>query len=76
MDRLWAIKQNLDPFPDRILINYNLLAILRCTLYRCPYCRWPFKVAWAPRIVSLVAVKGIAGTVDRYFGMTQASGRK
>ena len=46
MDQLWAIKQDFDPFPSRVLINYNVLAILRCSVYRCPYCRAMFKVIW------------------------------
>ncbi|MGB8473816.1 MAG: hypothetical protein WCE61_07010 [Candidatus Acidiferrum sp.] len=46
MDRLWAIKQDFDPFPARFLINYNVLAIFRCSVYRCPYCRSIFKVIW------------------------------
>jgi hypothetical protein len=47
MERLWAIRQNIDPFSARILLfNYNPLAIIRCTIMRCPYCRWIFKVTW------------------------------
>jgi len=46
MDQLWAVKQNFDPFPARIFINYNPLAIFRCTVYRCPYCRVIFKMIW------------------------------
>jgi hypothetical protein len=46
MDRLWAIKKDFDPFSARFLINYNVLAIFRCSVYRCPYCRAPFKVIW------------------------------
>jgi len=49
MDHLWAIKQNVDPFRSTVfLVNYNLLAIFRCTVFRCPYCRWIFKVTWGP----------------------------
>src|SRR6266851_1967026 len=49
MDQLWAIKQNVDPFPATVsFVNYNPLAIFRCTVYRCPYCRWIFKVTWGP----------------------------
>ena len=46
MDQQWVIRQDLDPFPARALINYNVFAILRCTLFKCPYCSWPFKVIW------------------------------
>jgi hypothetical protein len=46
MDRLSAIKQDFDPFPTRFLINYNVLAIFRCSVYRCPYCKAIFKMIW------------------------------
>ncbi len=48
MDKLWAIKRDFDPFPASFLINYNLLAIFRCTVFRCPYCYWIFKLTWGP----------------------------
>jgi hypothetical protein len=48
MDRLWALKKDHDPFPARVLLRANLFAIIRCTSYRCPYCRWPFKITWGP----------------------------
>ncbi len=49
MDRLWAIKQDLDPFRIKfVLFWWDLLALLRCTIFRCPYCRWIFKVTWGP----------------------------
>lgn len=49
MDRLWAIKQDVDPFRVRFVIFYSdLLALLRCSILRCPYCRWIFKVTWGP----------------------------
>ncbi|SRR5713226_199709 len=49
MDRLWAIKQDVDPFRVRFFLFYwDYLAILRCTIFRCPYCRWIFKVTWGP----------------------------
>lgn len=46
MDRPGAIKQDFDPFPAGFLFNYNVLAIFRCSVYRCPYCRAVFKVIW------------------------------
>jgi hypothetical protein len=48
MDQLWALKKEFDPFswsgfgPGA----GKFLAILRCTVYQCPYCGWPFKVTW------------------------------
>lgn len=26
----------------------TIWSILRCTVYRCPYCRWIFKITWGP----------------------------
>jgi hypothetical protein len=46
MDQLWAIRKDLDPFPARVLVNYNFLAVLRCTAYLCPYCSIPFRLTW------------------------------
>jgi hypothetical protein len=50
MDRLWALKHDFDPF--RWLLPLNgvgfLLRITRSTVYRCPYCRWIFKLTWGP----------------------------
>ena len=48
MDQLWALKKELDPFRwSRFGPGAGqFLAVLRCTFFRCPYCRWPFKVAW------------------------------
>src|SRR5215467_4074386 len=49
MDRLWAIKQDIDPFKVRFVLAYwDLFALLRCTILRCPYCRWIFKATWGP----------------------------
>ncbi len=49
MDRLWAIKQDIDPFRVRFFLFYwDWLALLRCTILRCPYCRWIFKITWGP----------------------------
>ena len=50
MDRLWALKKEFDPFGGVIpgIGAIGILPIFRCTFYRCPYCRWPFKVAWGP----------------------------
>jgi hypothetical protein len=48
MDRLWATKNEFDPFRSVIpgLGTVGFLPIFRCTFYRCPYCRWAFKAAW------------------------------
>jgi hypothetical protein len=48
MDRLWALKKDFDPFPPRIWLRANWFAIIRCTVYRCPYCQWIFKITWGP----------------------------
>jgi hypothetical protein len=50
MDRLWALKKEFDPFKWIIpgIGAIGILPIFRCTFYRCPYCRWPFKTAWGP----------------------------
>ena len=48
MDRLWAIKKDYDPFPPGVFLQANLFAAIRCTVYRCPYCRRAFKVTWGP----------------------------
>ena len=51
MDRLWALKKDFDPF-GRLFYGFSafgfLLRITRCTIYSCPYCRWPFKITWGP----------------------------
>jgi hypothetical protein len=51
MDRLWALKKDFDPL-GRLFYGFSaigfLLRITRCTIYRCPYCRWPFKITWGP----------------------------
>jgi len=48
MDRLWALKKDFDPFGRLIpgIGAIGVLPIARCTYYRCPYCRWIFKVTW------------------------------
>jgi hypothetical protein len=46
MDRLWALKNDLDPLGGRF--PGFPLSIVRSTVYRCPYCRWVFKVTWGP----------------------------
>jgi hypothetical protein len=48
MERLTAIRTNFDPFPPRLGLRANSFAVLRCTIYRCPYCRWIFKITWGP----------------------------
>jgi hypothetical protein len=51
MDRLWALKSEFDPF-GRVFFGFSavgfLLRITRCSVYRCPYCRWIFKITWGP----------------------------
>ena len=51
MDRLWALKRDFDPF-GRLFFGFSavgfLLRITRCSVYRCPYCRWIFKITWGP----------------------------
>jgi len=51
MDQLWTIKTDCDPFKWIIpgIGAVGILPIFRCTLYRCPYCRWIFKIAWGPK---------------------------
>jgi hypothetical protein len=48
MDRLWVLKKEFDPFGWVIpgIGAIGILPIFRCTFYRCPYCRWPFRIAW------------------------------
>jgi hypothetical protein len=50
MDRLWALKKEFGPFRGAIpgIGAIGILPIFRCTFYRCPYCRWPFKITWGP----------------------------
>jgi hypothetical protein len=45
MDRLRALEKDYDPGGGRVA---TLISIFRCTVYRCPYCRWIFKVTWGP----------------------------
>jgi hypothetical protein len=51
MDRLWALKKDFDPF-GLIFLGFSgagfLFRVTRCTVYRCPYCRWIFKMTWGP----------------------------
>jgi hypothetical protein len=61
MDRLWALKTDVDPFRkvfSGITVVGFLLRITRCTLYRCPYCLWIFKATWGP-------TNSLLGTGDR-----------
>src|SRR5271157_626816 len=49
MDRLWVIKNEIEPFKGVIPGiggAAGILPIFRCALYKCPYCKWPFKVTW------------------------------
>src|SRR5262245_34907373 len=48
MERLTAIRTDFDPFPPRLGLRSNFLAVLHCTIFRCPYCRWIFKITWGP----------------------------
>jgi hypothetical protein len=61
MDRLWALKTEVDPF-RRVFFGISsfgfLLRITRWTLYRCPYCCWIFKATWGP-------TNSLLGTGDR-----------
>jgi hypothetical protein len=50
MDRLWVVKSEIEPFKGVIPGiggAMGILPIFRCTLYKCPYCKWPFKIAWS-----------------------------
>jgi len=53
MDQLRAITTDLEPFPPPLGFRGNFFAILPCTTYRCPYCRWVFKVTWGPSNASV-----------------------
>jgi hypothetical protein len=48
MDRLRVIEDDYGLLGGRGLRGGTLWAILRCTVYRCPYCRWIFKITWGP----------------------------
>jgi hypothetical protein len=48
MDRLWALRNDYGP-----ALHGSLLTVIRCTVYRCPYCRSIFKVTWGPSNVFL-----------------------
>jgi hypothetical protein len=52
MDQLWALKKEFDPFRwSRFGPGAGqLLAVLRCTFFLCPYCRWLFKITWRPSV--------------------------
>jgi hypothetical protein len=43
MDRLWALRNDYGPW-----LHGSLFTTIRWTAFRCPYCRWPFKVTWGP----------------------------
>jgi|ERR1700722_2619077 len=59
MDRLWALKTDFDPFRAfGIGTIALLLRIIRCSVYRCPYCRWIVKATWGP-------TNSLLGTGDR-----------
>jgi hypothetical protein len=52
MNPQWALKKEVDPLSTWIIPGSTLVSILslfRCTLYVCPYCRWPFKATWGQR---------------------------
>jgi hypothetical protein len=44
MDRQWILKRDFDP----ILIGNSFLRAIRCTVYRCPCCKWICKLTWEP----------------------------
>jgi hypothetical protein len=46
MDRLWAQRTDYHLFGVGVPRGGGLGAILRCTVYGCPYCRWIFKTTW------------------------------
>lgn len=48
MDRLWALRNDYGP-----VLRGSLFTALRCTVYRCPHCRWIFKMTWGPSNVFL-----------------------
>jgi hypothetical protein len=48
MDRLRVIETDCGLLGGRGLRGGNLWSIFRCTVYRCPYCRWIFKITWGP----------------------------
>jgi hypothetical protein len=48
MDRLRALENDYGLLGGRGLRGINMWAVLRCTVYRCPYCRWIFKLTWGP----------------------------
>jgi hypothetical protein len=51
MDRLWALKNDFDPF-GRIFLGFSgarfLFRITRCTVYRSPYCQGISKITGGP----------------------------
>jgi hypothetical protein len=52
MDRLWVVKIDFEPFGRPRFapltgVGY-LVSISRCSVYKCPYCRWIFKITWGP----------------------------
>jgi len=68
MERLWALKSDFDPL-GRIFLGSSgagfLFRITRCTVYRCPYCRWIFQITWGHRIAC--SVKQTAGAANGCF---------
>jgi hypothetical protein len=46
MDRLGAQRTDYHLFGVGVPRGGGLWAVLRCTVYRCPYCRWIFKFTW------------------------------
>lgn len=52
MEQLCAIRKDFEPFPQAVLGISGVarfLKILRCTLYKCPYCGSPFRFTWGPQ---------------------------
>lgn len=49
MDRLVAIREDIQPFPT-IMAGPGILfgLLMRCTVYRCPHCSRVFRTTWGP----------------------------
>jgi hypothetical protein len=48
MDRLRVIENDYALLGGSGLRGGTLWSVFRCTVYRCPYCRWVFKITWGP----------------------------
>jgi hypothetical protein len=77
MDRLWTLKTDVDPFKAFGFSTIGLLLrIIRCSVYRCPYCRWIFKATWGPTNSLLGTGKESVGIAGRHFGTARMSGQR